>query len=52
VKSQDLAGVESVLSYMGGSVKLGYYFGLNGTKNCILIGFGFGFKDAKNVRNA
>jgi len=43
LRSQDMAGVESVLSYMGGSVKLGYYLGLDGTKNRILMGFGFGF---------
>ena len=43
MKSQDLIGVESVISNLGGSVKLGYYFGLNGTANCILVGFGFGF---------
>jgi hypothetical protein len=43
LKSQDLAGVESVLSSMGLNVKLGYYFGLNSTKNRILVGLGFGF---------
>lgn len=43
MKTQDLVGVESVMSYMGGSVKLGYYFGLNDTANRFLFGFGFGF---------
>ncbi len=42
-KSQDLAGVELVTSQMMFSLKLGYYVGLNHTKNRILLGAGFGF---------
>jgi hypothetical protein len=38
-----LAGVESVVSAMGGSFKLGYYAGLNGAADEFLIGFGIGF---------
>lgn len=43
LKTQDLAGVEAVISQMGMSVKVGYYLGLSDTKDRWLIGLGFGF---------
>ncbi len=42
-KSQDLVGLELVSSQMILSLKLGYYVGLNHTKNRLLLGAGFGF---------
>ncbi|HQS59378.1 MAG: hypothetical protein B7Y56_13390 [Gallionellales bacterium 35-53-114] len=43
LRSQDMAGFEWIVSQMGGSFKLGYYWGLDGTKNQMLLGFGLGF---------
>lgn len=43
MNTQDLAGIESVISQMGMSIKLGYYFGLDNTKNRWLLGVGLGF---------
>lgn len=48
LRTQDLAGFELVTSQliaadMALSVKLGYYFGLRGTDNRLLLGLGFGF---------
>ncbi len=43
MSTQDLAGVETVISQMGMSVKFGYYLGMDNTKNRWLLGIGFGF---------
>ena len=43
IRSQDLAGLEAVVSQMSMSVKLGYYQGLEGTGNRLLLGIGMGF---------
>jgi len=43
LRTQDLAGFELVISQMGMSAKLGYYPGLHGTDNRLLLGLGFGF---------
>lgn len=42
LKNQDLVGFEAVLSQMGGSIKLGYYKGLNDTNDQWLLGIGIG----------
>ena len=43
LETQDLTGIEAVISQMGMSLKLGYYHGLNDTDNKWLLGLGFGF---------
>lgn len=42
LETQDLAGVEAVLSQMGLSLKLGYYAGLDGSDDAFLLGLGMG----------
>jgi len=42
-KTQDLAGIEAIISQMGMSIKLGYYAGLEDTDDKWLVGVGFGF---------
>lgn len=41
--TQDLAGVEAIISQMGMSIKIGCYFGLDNTSDKFLIGVGLGF---------
>jgi hypothetical protein len=43
LNTQELAGVEAVISQMFMSIKLGYYLGLDNTNNRWLFGLGFGF---------